>query len=172
MPGVAHLVKRFFGSLVPVGLSGVDATWAEEQLLPAEVDLWKRMSRADRRHAVGVARRVERALGAEASRPVVAAALLHDCGKTVSGLGTYGRVIATISARVAGREQATAWSETQGFTRRVGLYLEHPRLGADLLGLAGSAPLTVAWTAEHHLPAEEWSVPHELGTALKAADDD
>jgi hypothetical protein len=95
MPGVAHLVKRFFGSLVPVGLSGVDATWAEEQLLPAEVDLWKRMSRADRRHAVGVARRVERALGAEASRPVVAAALLHDCGKTVSGLGTYGRVIAT-----------------------------------------------------------------------------
>ena len=65
-----------------------------------------------------------------------------------------------------------AWSETQGFTRRVGLYLEHPRLGADLLGLAGSAPLTVAWTAEHHLPAEDWTVPQAIGAALKAADDD
>lgn len=172
MGGAAHLVKRFFGSLVPVGLSRVDAAWAEEHLLLAEVDIWTKMSRPDRRHAVGVAHRVERALGAEATRPVLAAALLHDCGKTVSGLGTYSRVIATVSAKVAGHEQAMAWSETQGFTRRVGLYLEHPRLGADLLGLAGSAPLTVAWTAEHHLPPEEWSVPHDLGVALKAADDD
>ena len=55
------------------------------------------MSRADRRHAAGVARRVEVALGDEATRPVLAAALLHDVGKTESGLGTYGRVIATIS---------------------------------------------------------------------------
>ena len=172
MPGATHLVKRFFGSLAPVGLSRADAAWAQQQLLAAEVDIWQQMSRPDRRHAVGVAHRVERALGAEATRPVLAAALLHDCGKTVSGIGTYGRVIATVSAKVAGREQAMAWSETQGFTRRVGLYLEHPRLGADLLGLAGSAPLTVAWTAEHHLPPEDWTVPRNIGEALKAADDD
>ena len=172
MAGGLHLVKRFFGSLVPVGLSRADAAWAEQHLLQAEVAVWKKMSRPDRRHAVGVAHRVERALGTEATRPVLAAALLHDCGKTVSGLGTYGRVIATLSAKFAGRDHAMAWSETQGFTRRVGLYLEHPRLGADLLGLTGSAPLTVAWTAEHHLPPEEWSVPQEIGAALKAADDD
>jgi hypothetical protein len=90
----------------------------------------------------------------------------------VSGLGTYGRVIATLSVKAAGHDVAMAWSETRGFTRRVGLYIEHPRLGADLLGLAGSAPLTVAWAAEHHLPTEEWTVPRELGEALKAADDD
>ena len=130
------------------------------------------MSRADRRHAAGVARRVEVALGHEATRPVLAAALLHDCGKTVSGLGTYGRVIATLSGKMAGIDQAVAWTETSGFTRRVGLYLEHPRLGAELLGLAGSAPLTVAWTAEHHLPPEDWTVPVEIGQVLKDADDD
>lgn len=172
MAGASHLVKRFFGSLAPVGPSRADTTWALDHLLPGEVEIWRRMSRADRRHAVGVARRVAVALGHEARRPVVAAALLHDCGKTVSGLGTYGRVIATLSAKVAGREQAMAWSETQGFTRRVGLYLEHPRLGADLLGLAGSAPFTVAWTAEHHLPGDQWSVPVDVAEALKAADDD
>ena len=44
--------------------------------------------------------------------------------------------------------------------------------GDDLLGLAGSAPLTVAWAAEHHLPPEEWTVPIAIGQALKAADDD
>jgi hypothetical protein len=48
----------------------------------------------------------------------------------------------------------------------------HPELGADLLGLAGSAPLTVAWTAEHHLPPDQWTVPAAVGDALKAADDD
>lgn len=172
MAGLVHLVKRFAGSIVPLGVPAADRDWVEEQLLPGERDVWARMDRADRRHAAKVARRVERALGHEATRPVLAAALLHDCGKSVSKLGTYGRVIATVSAKVAGRETAAAWVETRGFTRRVGLYLEHPRLGADLLGLAGSAPLTVAWAAEHHLPPEEWTVPVAIGHALKAADDD
>ncbi len=130
------------------------------------------MSGADRRHSVGVARRVEVALGSEATRPVLAAALLHDSGKIESGLGTYGRVIATLSAAVAGHDQADAWSATRGFTRRVGLYLRHPELGGDLLELAGSDPLTVAWTREHHLPADQWTVEPRIANALKLADDD
>ncbi len=172
MAAAGHLVKRFFGSVLPIGPSASDAAWASANLLDGEVAVWKKMSRADRRHAAGVARRVERALGTEATRPVLAAALLHDCGKTVSHLSTYGRVVATLSAKLAGHEQAVAWSETSGFTRRVGLYMEHPRLGAELLGLAGSAPLTVAWAKEHHLPSEDWTVPLSIGEALKAADDD
>src|SRR4051794_33612483 len=103
MGGAGHLVKRFFGSVIPRGPKAEDAVWAEEQLLPGERDLWVQMSRTDRRHAAGVARRVEQALGAEATRPVLAAALLHDVGKIDSGLGTYGRVIATLSAKVGGR---------------------------------------------------------------------
>jgi hypothetical protein len=38
--------------------------------------------------------------------------------------------------------------------------------------MAGSAPLTVAWAAEHHLPADEWSVEPAVAAALHAADDD
>ncbi|MCU1496922.1 MAG: hypothetical protein JWM47_875 [Acidimicrobiales bacterium] len=172
MGDAAHLVKRFLGSMLPIGPSPADRAWVLEHLLDREIDIWRQMSAVDRRHAAGVARRVEAALGPDATRPVLAAALLHDCGKVVSGLGTYGRVIATLSAKVASREQGPVWTETSGFTRRVGLYLEHPRLGADLLGMAGSAPLTVAWAAEHHLRPEDWTVPLELGHALKAADDD
>jgi hypothetical protein len=172
LPAAAHLIQRFFGSLRPGGPGAVESVWAEDQLLPGEVELWRRMTGADRRHAAGVARRVERQLGHQASRPVLAAALLHDVGKTVSHLGTYGRVVATLSAKVAGRDHAAAWSETQGFTRRVGLYLEHPRLGGDLLELAGSEPLTSTWAREHHLPAELWTIPADIGAALKSADDD
>jgi hypothetical protein len=137
-----------------------------------ELKLWQRMSRADRRHAVGVARRVESALGHEATKPVLAAALLHDVGKVTAGLGTYGRVIATIAGAAAGHTMAAAWTEGKGFTRKVGLYLRHPALGADMLALAGSDPLTVTWTREHHLPEDQWTLAPTIATALKAADDD
>ena len=149
-----------------------DEEWAKSQFTPGELDVWRRMAKADRRHAVGVARRVETALTARADRSVLAAALLHDCGKVVSGLGTYGRVLATLAAGVAGRDMADAWSQKRGFTRKVGLYLRHSELGADLLAVAGSEPLTVAWAREHHQPPAEWSVPADIGAALKAADDD
>jgi hypothetical protein len=54
----------------------------------------------------------------------------------------------------------------------VGLYLRHPELGAEMLELAGSDPLTVAWTAEHHLPSDRWTVDERWATALDRADND
>lgn len=172
MAPFGHLARRFVRSLRPGGPSSVDQRWVDELLLPAEADLWRRMSGPDRRHAVGVAREVQRALGHEATRPVLAAALLHDVGKIEAHLGTYGRVIATLSAKAAGPEMAHTWRRQRGFSRRVGLYLLHPSLGGDLLELAGSDPLTVAWTREHHHDPADWTVPSHLAEVLKAADDD
>ena len=167
-----HLVKRFFGSLWPGGPRAADERWVEGVLREGEVALWRRMASSDRRHAVGVARRVQRALGHEATAPVLASALLHDVGKVAAGLGTYGRVVATLAGAAAGRETATEWSRRTGFTRRVGLYLRHPVLGGDMLAMAGSDPLTVAWAREHHLPPDRWTVDARIGSALKHADDD
>ena len=45
---------------------------------------------------------------------------------------------------------AAEWSKAGGITRRVGLYLRHDELGADMLSLAGSDPLTVTWARQHH----------------------
>ena len=169
---LGHLAKRFFVSLWPLGPSHDKEQWVRSVLTEHELKLWRRMSRADRRHAVGVARNVERQLGHEATKPVVAAALLHDVGKVSSGLGIYGRVVATLAGAAAGRTMAEAWTEGKGFTRRVGLYLRHAELGADMLALAGSDSLTVTWAREHHLPEEEWTLSPAVAHALKAADDD
>ena len=171
MGKAAHLSRRFFLSLWPGGPSRERDEWACSHLTDAEVALWQRMSRRDRRHAVRVACRAERALGHQATPPVMAAALLHDVGKIDSGLGVYGRVVATLSGAVAGREAATDWVKTDGFTRRVGLYLIHPKLSGDLLGIAGSDGFTEAWAREHHLSEDEWTVDPELGRALREADD-
>jgi hypothetical protein len=170
--GFAHLVRRFFGSLRPGGPKRSDDAWARAQLLPAEMELWIKMPNPDRRHAVGVAHEVLRSLGHEATRPVLAAALLHDVGKTVSGLRTNGRVVATLAGMAAGRARAGAWTAGHGFTRKVGLYLQHPQLGGDLLALAGADPLTETWTREHHLPRDQWTVDPRVADALRAADDD
>jgi hypothetical protein len=168
----AHLVRRFFGSLRPGGPPAADEAWAQDQLQEGERRLWVQLSGADRRHAVGVARRTADTLGSAADRTILAAALLHDVGKLTSHLGTYGRVVATLAAKVAGRDMARAWSDGRGFTRRVGLYLRHDELGGEMLRVAGSAPLTANWAAEHHLGPEDWTVPAAIGAALKAADDD
>lgn len=174
MSSVLHLTRRFFGSLRPGGPPSAERAWAESQLLPGEVVLWRQMPGPDRRHSAAVARRVEASLGDRATRPVLAAALLHDVGKLDSRLRTYGRVVATLAGAVVGRDPAVVhqWTLADGYTRRVGLYLEHARLGADRLALAGSDELTVAWAREHHLPSDEWTLPAELGAALAAADDD
>jgi hypothetical protein len=149
-----HLARRFFGSLGTGGPPAADEAWARAQLGPGEAALWDRMSAPDRRHAIGVARAVAPGLAP--------AALLHDCGKVVSGLGTFTRVGATV----------LGWAGRDRWSGRVDAYLHHDRLGAQLLREAGSDPLTVAWAAEHHLPPSRWTVPADAGAALAAADDD
>lgn len=149
-----HLARRFFGSLSRREPPAVDEAWVRSVLSTGELELWRRMPAADRRHAIGVARTVPEELAP--------AALLHDVGKTVSELGTFARVGATVLGAV-GRDR---WSG------RVGAYLHHDELGAQLLREAGSRDLTIAWAREHHLPPSRWTVPPEAGALLKAADDD
>jgi hypothetical protein len=167
-----HLTRRFFGSLRPGGPPDDDRAWVESVLSGAEYALWCRQYGPDRRHTAAVGREVQRRLGNEATPPVMAAALLHDIGKIDADLGTWGRVVATVSARVAGRDTARLWIKSSGFTRRVGLYLHHPEIGADLLEMAQSDPLTIAWAAQHHLPPEEWTLDPDVARVLHDVDDD
>src|SRR4051794_41861743 len=87
-------------------------------------------------------------------------------GKTACGLGTFGRVVATLAGLVA-RDRAQAWSSGRGIKRRIALYLSHPELGAGQLAEAGSDPLTVAWGREHHPSEGALRVPAEGGNAPK-----
>jgi hypothetical protein len=172
MGGAWHLTKRFLGSLRPGGPRRGDVAWVDSVLSADEMRLWKRMYGPDRRHSVAIAREVDRRLGDAATRPVLAAALLHDVGKVDAGLRTWGRVVATMSGLVAGPDTAVVWADGKGFTRRVGLYLQHPRLGGDMLEMIESDPLTVAWAREHHLPESGWTIDPEVARVLHEVDDD
>ncbi|MFV0525812.1 MAG: hypothetical protein ACK5RL_15085 [Acidimicrobiales bacterium] len=173
-----HLATRFAGSLSPAAPSEPDEAWARRQLTPGELEVWAAMTNPDRRHAIDVARRTVDSLGERADRPVVAAALLHDSGKTVSGLGTFARVGATVIWAVVDDDLARHWADgapdtvTGRIQRRLGQYRCHPEIGARILAEAGSDPLTVAWTAEHHQAPGRGSLDPVVACALKDADDD
>jgi predicted HD phosphohydrolase len=156
---IVHLAQRFFGSLSRRDPPTSDTAWALEAMLPGEQALWSRMPVVDRRHAIGVARHVAASLGADATRPVLAAALLHDVGKVDSNLGTFARVLATLLNRQVGESR---------FAR----YRRHNEIGAAMLSMAGSDVLTVAWAREHHLSPDRWTLPIAVAVALKAADND
>jgi response regulator RpfG family c-di-GMP phosphodiesterase len=127
MSSLVHLVRRFVTSLSRQPPSASETAWALGQLLKSEAELWQQMTVQDRRHSILVARRFLEC-APDASRPEVAAALLHDIGKLASGLGTLSRVAATI---VGPR------------TNRFEKYHDHERLGAEMLAAVGSATVTV-----------------------------
>ena len=122
-----HLAVRFFGSLSSRPPEPEQEVWAESKLLDGEVELWRQMSNQDRRHSAKVARRFV-AAWPQASRAEIAGALLHDVGKIECGLGTWGRVAASV---VGGR------------TERFRLYHDHEHIGSLLAEAAGSDPATV-----------------------------
>ena len=125
---VPHLARRFVTSLSRRAPVPSDAEWAHSWLADGERTLWDSMPAPDRRHSIEVARRFH-ARRPSATRAELAGALLHDVGKTASGFGTFGRVLAT----VVGRR-----------TRRLREYHDHEALGAAMAEAAGSDPTTAA----------------------------
>ena len=165
-----HLTSRFFGSLNAAPLSDDEQAWVDSSLLPTERDLWRQMTTPDQRHAYGVAQKTLSLLGEKATRPVIAAALLHDIGKTRAQIGTFARVFATLAGRQASMAQRESWSKEDGWLGRAGQYLMHHEIGAQLLTDAGSDPLTITWAREHELVHTEWTLPEEITNALWKAD--
>lgn len=165
MTRVAHLATRFFTSLRP-RVDGADVAWAQLILTPAELTTWRAMSRADQSESLAVARRFARAAGPDVAPKFIAAALLHDVGKTDAHLGTVTRVGATVVAGVVSHGRARRWPN------RVGRYISHDDRGAEVLAAAGARPDAVAWAGAHHR-RHQWpdtGIPTEICELLAAAD--
>ena len=172
-----HLARRFFGALSPAAPRADDVAWVATVLNGRELAVWTRLPAHDRRHSITVARRVEATLaGTEYAGDCrwLEAALLHDVGKLDSGLGVFGRVGATLAGAVAGHGMADAWSEKRGITRRVGLYLRHPELGASRIRMCEGSREAAVWAEAHQDPDryDRTGIPPVVVDALAAADDD
>ena len=158
---VGHLARRFFGVALAapagarrrgLGRGGAPARRGRD-LAAAE------QRRPPPRHRGGPPLRVGLALVGRRPpcRAELAGVLLHDCGKLDSGLGTLRRVGATVWLNVRGERAG----EGDG---RIARYARHEEIGAQMLLVAGSDPVTVA------LVARSADAPEPALTVLAAAD--
>ncbi len=168
MSRASHLAGRFVTSLRPRAVDDADRVWVQLVLTPSELAVWETLGRADRAESVAVARRTAQALGPDADHRWLAAALLHDVGKTDAGLGTVARAGATIVAGIVSHGRARRWPN------RFGRYIAHDDVGAARLSAAGARPEAVAWAGAHHR-SEQWprtGIPADICEILATADGD
>ncbi len=172
-----HLIQRFFGSVCARSVVAEDEDWVAHLLTGPELELWRGLGRTDKVESVDVARRfISNPVVADAQpsnkEALVAAALLHDIGKADSQLGTSSRVLATVSGRLAGPQRSGLWIKRRGLKGRIGSYLHHAEIGADLIRAAGGRELVASWAGVHHDPArwETSGIPISICRALARAD--
>lgn len=118
-----HLVRRFFQSWSSRIPDESETDLLRSLMTDNEFALWASMAAADQRHSLKVVARLRDRLSDATSEEIVGVAL-HDVGKVQSGLGIFGRVIATV---IGPR------------TARFATYHDHERIGLRMLRECGSS---------------------------------
>lgn len=119
--------------------------WALAFLTPAEAGVYCAMDPRDREHACRVARRVQREHPG-VPEELLAAALLHDCGKSGRPYRVWERVtVGLVPYRLAERFPLGA----------LRVRVRHPELGAALLRAAGARERVAELVERHHAPGAD-----------------
>jgi len=165
-----HRVRQFLSALL-ARVSPDDLREADSVLPPGAQKLFRKMSLPDQRHSIAVMRTLRRRGHAEPE--LLAAALLHDVGKSAAWLTPVHRALIVLSRRLA--PPALAWltrGEPRGWRKPFIIHLRHPDLGAQWAEQAGCSLLTVRLIRRHQEPLHGKPVNQEEQwlAALQQAD--
>jgi hypothetical protein len=153
---VRRFVRYFTGRVTEAERAQL-ATW----LMPAQVELFESMHRADRRHGLDVVAAL-RAAGHERSE-LLLAGLLHDCGKG-RRLRVWHRIAWSLVERY-GRPVERLAMLAPGFRAAFVTMADHAQRSAELALAAGVDPLTADLIRNQAEPTDD-----VLGRALLSAD--
>lgn len=136
----------------------------------AELRLFDRYGPRDQQHAYLVYQTLLAA--GHTSRPLLAAALLHDVGKARVRLRAWDRMlpvlVETVWPSLARRWGAGA---PEGWRRGFAVRRQHPAWGAEMARAAGSDALTVDLICRHQIPPYQTTPEDHLLLLLQWADD-
>lgn len=160
-----YRVWQFWRSLLPRPLDADDQAILAAYLSPRARALFATMSRNDQRHSLTVYRAL-RARGCE-DGDLLAAALLHDCGKGGGRVRLWVRppfvllrAFAPGVLRWLARDDAAWWRRPFYYAWR------HPDVGADLAAATGVSARTTLFIRTHHLPNGPAAELHAVDDAV------
>ena len=119
-----------------------DDVWANLFLTRAELTLYLKMDPRDREHGVRVAQALEKDYP-NARAELIAAAILHDCGKSIRPYSVLERVLVGL----------IPYRLSAGWTlEAVKVRNEHPARGAEMVRFAGGRDEVALLIEKHHNP--------------------
>ena len=144
-----------------------EIVWALDNLPPVACSLFLKQSLSDQRHALDVAQSIMKeinTLNCPNFQDLIAAALLHDCGKSIVCNRLWHRVFIVLMQKMP----QSIWSRLERshtiFATPLKTASQHALWGGNLAQRAGLNPLICLLIHEHHSPKSE------LGRILESAD--
>jgi hypothetical protein len=165
LAAVRYRVYQLARSLVVRGLDDADRALLESTLPPGGRALFASMSRNDQRHSLTVYRAL-RARGC-ADPDLLAAALLHDCGKGAGRVPLWVRpLVVVLRAFAPGALDALARAPRPWWRRPFYHAARHAAIGADLAAEAGLNSRTMLLIRMHHDPTGPAAELHAVDDAV------
>lgn len=152
----------------------LDLALAVPHLSAAELALFCSMTRSEQIHSISVLRSIQ-SDGHDLTPALAAAALLHDCGKSLYPMRLWQRSLPVLVRRaLPGLYRRLAGADPRRLlTRGFAVVAHHPAWGAELLTKVDSSADTVWLVAHHADPLDQWRqhpLFHSL-QRLRRADD-
>lgn len=139
-------------------------------LSAAERELFYRLTPADQWHSVRILGDLRDA--GYNDPDLLAAALLHDVGKTRCPLSPWDRTLIVVGGALwPGRVAGWGAGQPEGWRRPFVVRAQHAAWGADMAEAAGSRPAVVELIRRHQDKADAGNEADRLLSALQWADD-
>jgi len=146
--GLRYRLRQLKNNLTAGPLSATEQAQVVALLSPAEQALFAHLSFADQWHSVRVLGDLR---GAGYNDPdLLAAALLHDVGKTRYPLTAWDRTVIVVGAALLPRRTAR-WGAgpAEGWRRPFVVRAQHPEWGADMAAAAGARAAVIDLIRRH-----------------------
>jgi hypothetical protein len=143
--------SRQFWQTLSASPAPEELTLARTYLSPSLLSIFNQMHPSEQAHSLRIARQlIEQG---EAQPDLMAAALLHDCGKNHHPLRLWERV-AIVLGKALFPNQAKQWGsgEPKGWKKAFAVAEQHAEWGARMAAHAGASPLTAALIRRHQFP--------------------
>ena len=156
-----HRVRQFFGALRP-RVTVRDRVEAYVLLTPPQQRLFETMTLRDQQHGIIVMRRVRTEAGEDAR--LLAAALLHDCGK--GDVSLWHRVAYVLLGGWPSMRERVASRHGVAWRQAIWRLVHHASIGASLVAHTGADPEIVRMIREQDRSGGDTRL-----AILQAADD-